>query len=150
MEHKEVCLGAGAWTVFILFTIRTSVGLLWTRWWTCGFHRMRGLFFFLQPLNSSRRSARMELVYSAICRSVSSSELDMRQNRCCGIAEELEAVVCVCQSAGDCSCQVACAQIFSTSNTWTLVPFGCRQLTVQHASAYSGGPGFKYWPRKPL
>jgi len=33
----------GAWTGLIQLTIGTGGGLLWTRWWTFGFRKMRGI-----------------------------------------------------------------------------------------------------------
>ena len=36
-------MGKGAWTGLICLSIRTSCGLLWTRWWTFGFHKMRSI-----------------------------------------------------------------------------------------------------------
>jgi hypothetical protein len=41
MDLREV--GWGAWTGSIWLTIGTGGGLLWMRWWTFGFHKMRGI-----------------------------------------------------------------------------------------------------------
>ena len=43
MNLREVGLGGGAYTGSIWLRIETGGGLLWIRWWTFGFHKIRGI-----------------------------------------------------------------------------------------------------------
>jgi hypothetical protein len=36
-------IGLGMWIGFIWLRIGACGGLLWTRWWTFGFHKIRGI-----------------------------------------------------------------------------------------------------------
>jgi hypothetical protein len=50
MDLREV--GWGAWTGSIWLRIGTGGGLLWIRWWTFGFHKMRGVSWVAQDVFS--------------------------------------------------------------------------------------------------
>jgi hypothetical protein len=53
----------GAWTLFIWLRIRTDRGLLWTRLWTFGFHKMQGISWLAEELLSSEAGVcSMELI----------------------------------------------------------------------------------------
>jgi hypothetical protein len=48
--------GLGMWIGLIWLRVGTSGGVLWTRWWTFGFHKMRGISWLAErTLSFSRR-----------------------------------------------------------------------------------------------
>jgi hypothetical protein len=52
MDLREV--GWGAWTGSIWLRIGTGGGLLWRRWWTFGFHKMRGISWVAEDVLGSQ------------------------------------------------------------------------------------------------
>jgi hypothetical protein len=47
------------WTGFIWLKIGASGGLLWTRWWTLEFHKMREIFWLAKELSDSQHWRRL-------------------------------------------------------------------------------------------
>jgi hypothetical protein len=47
-------MGWGAWTGLIWLDIGKGGGLLWMRWWTFGFHKIRGISWVVEDVLASQ------------------------------------------------------------------------------------------------